>query len=196
MTGIKSNSMRILTLAVAAMALATVRPGLALAQGCPPNEEVSWTERRGDLVIHHCRCVAGFKRYAGVCVKEVCAELQWKLKQAYEGAADSSTATATERLAVSLERHLSVLRSAIEEPSLKELTRNLVRLLALSTAEDVLYARAIHSLETDIDNFLALYPDRRPTDSADVWTAIKNLREFRRLIKQTKADLRLNNCLK
>ena len=189
-------SIPIFILAMALTAFAGVRLSPALAQGCPrPNEDVKWSERKGNTIIHHCGCKTGYDRYAGACVKAVCAKHQWKLKQAYDGAASAGSAVGFEKGGVLLKRNLEVLKSILQEPDLIALIKHLTRLIALSSADDVLYIQAIRDVESDIDRFLLLYGGR-PTDNKDVWTAIKNLRNFRRLIKKTKVDLKLGGCIK
>lgn len=167
----------------------------AMAQGCGANEKIGWTEKKGNQTIHHCKCITGYKRYAGVCVKEACAKLQFKLKNAYEGGAESGTTVGMEKITVMLQRAIDAMRSAVVKPDIKALVDNLARLVALSVAEDILYLQALHSAESEIDKFLKFYEDG-PTDSKDVWTAIRNLKNFTRTIKRTKADLKLKGCIK
>ena len=195
MTGQQLSRVLVFGLVVSAWVFAGGQLAPAMAQGCGPNEVISWTEKRGNDTIHHCKCISGHDRYAGVCVKEACAKLQFKLKNAYEGGAATGGTVVTERITVMLQRAIDAMRSAVVKPDIKALVDNLARLVALSVAEDVLYLQALHGAESEIDKFLEFYEDE-PTDSKDVWTAIRNLKKFTRTIRRTKADLKLKGCIK
>lgn len=153
--------------------------GPVMAQGCPANSEPYKEERSGETTIVRCRCVAGYVTYHQACraKPEVEALLMERARQASEGAKHTAESIKYEAAALGLAK--------LHDHALLIITSTGAAIVARSPnlALSTLAAAII-----DIDTILIDVASCSANDA--VRTGCDNLRNFRKILAETEADLK------
>jgi hypothetical protein len=145
--------------------------------GCGPNAHVSRTEKKGNETIHHCRCNPSYSRYIGACIPSACAQAFNKLSEAQKGGREALGVLGAEATGLAAAKIL-----------------NWLNVKGGPTAQVLLYVAALRDAESGLDELLAYYANQPPPNDDAIWSAIRTLNDFRRLVKKTREELDHNNC--
>jgi hypothetical protein len=148
---------------------------------CGPNAHVGWTETKGNRIIEHCQCNAGYTRYLSICTKAVCAKSLDRLAHAQAGGRSALITLRETRL----DELYTKINRALEFLSLTG---------AGVVTREALYLQALEDADSGIDELLIYYKSRNVNYDLETLEAIKQVNVFRRLVAETLADMKLNGC--
>jgi|SRR5262245_24761468 len=157
----------------------------AFGQGatCGRHEYHDHDEHRDDLIIHVCKCEPGFARTGegGACIAIPCVQAFMRLRAAQEGARRAAQTAAWTYVGDFSGRLLQNIGKTLEAVHMGELWR----------AEE--YLAALQDPNSGVDKFLSDLSAQPVKDDA-TWEAIKNLNNFRRLVKETRDLIHNRAC--
>jgi hypothetical protein len=157
---------------------ALLAPGVVLTQ-CPANSSVYDTQVVDGRTLHKCRCDSGFAKAGSACIQAHCLKPMERLENARAGVVASEMA----------------MRSIFEAGFVRRLFDAIEAVPQLGDLADlVAFAEALRTADNAILDQLDQVRAQK-LDRAEEKAAIRNFNTFRRLVRETEAELVIQNCV-